>query len=117
MKIGGQRRRARQLVHSLALTPGEATLIAIADWTRTVSASTAESIAQMESLAASTKQNRALFRGEKACSQVASVALGRLLDGLRLTLWVTGATLALHRFCSPSRGRLTTGKICRTSPD
>ena len=48
------------LLHSLALAPAEATMIAIVDWTRTVSASTVESIDQVDSLSASTAQNRAL---------------------------------------------------------
>ncbi|MCM5679487.1 hypothetical protein M8A51_08080 [Schlegelella sp. S2-27] len=48
------------LLHSLALAPGEATMIAVVDWTRTLSASTAESIDQLESLSASTEQKRAL---------------------------------------------------------
>lgn len=48
------------LLHSLALAPGEATMVAMVDWTRTLSASTAESIDQLESLSASTEQRRAL---------------------------------------------------------
>ena len=48
------------LLHSLALAPGEATMVAIVDWTRSVSATTSETVAQIESLSASTAQNRAL---------------------------------------------------------
>lgn len=56
----GQGLALGNLLHSLALAPGEATMIAVVDWTRSLSATTAESIDQLESLSASTEQKRAL---------------------------------------------------------
>src|SRR5262249_37297760 len=49
-----------QLLHSMALAPGESTRIAMIDWTRQTSASTTETIDQTEALASTQSHIRAL---------------------------------------------------------
>ncbi len=55
-----------QMLHSLALAPGEATRIAIHDWTRTSTANVAESIAEIEQLDSSLTHARALSEVQSA---------------------------------------------------
>ena len=66
------------LLHSLALAPGEATMVAIVDWTREVSTSALETVDQIESLQASTSQNRAL-------SEVTSGVVTEIQNGFSTT--------------------------------
>ncbi|MEZ4955914.1 MAG: hypothetical protein R2825_20315 [Saprospiraceae bacterium] len=49
-----------QLLHSMALAPGESTRIAVIDWSRRTAARTSESMTEAEQLAAANTQNRAL---------------------------------------------------------
>lgn len=54
------------LLHSVALAPGESTRIAVVDWSRQVRASGTESIGETESLTNSTTHNRALSEVQDA---------------------------------------------------
>jgi hypothetical protein len=54
------------LLHSLALAPGEATRIAIVDWSRTQRATTSESISESEELASAASHARALSEVQSA---------------------------------------------------
>lgn len=49
-----------QLLHSMALAPGESTRIAVMDWSRRTGARVAESMTEAEQLAANTDQNRSI---------------------------------------------------------
>ena len=54
------------MIHSLALAPGEATRLAVIDWSRRTSASTSESIAESERLDDSTTHSRAISEVQNA---------------------------------------------------
>ena len=54
------------MTHSLALAPGEATRIAVVDWTRRTSASTSESVSESEQLASSQDHARAVSEVQNA---------------------------------------------------
>lgn len=58
-----------RLLHSLALAPGEATRIAIVDWSRRSSASATESISEQESLSASLSRSQASHEIQKAVAR------------------------------------------------
>ena len=60
-----------QLLHSLALAPGESTRIALVDWTRRVRASSDEVTEQMEALSASTERNRSISEVTSAVAREA----------------------------------------------
>lgn len=49
-----------QMLHSLALAPGECTRVAVIDWTRKTKASTKEMIAEAEKLDSATKHSRSI---------------------------------------------------------
>jgi hypothetical protein len=88
------------LLHSLALAPGEATMIAVVDWTRTVSATTAESIDQTEALSASTEQNRALSEVTRGVTTEVQNGFSNTTNmagtaGIGLAAGVAGAVSAL----------------------
>lgn len=59
------------LLHSLALAPGESTRIALLDWSRQQSAATSESISEAEQLANTTTHNRALSEVQNAVAHEA----------------------------------------------
>lgn len=54
------------MLHSLALAPGEATRIAVVDWSRRTSATTSESIAETEQLDNATQHARAISEVQNA---------------------------------------------------
>jgi hypothetical protein len=54
------------LLHSVALAPGESTRVAVVDWSRQTRASGAESIAETEALTSSTSHNRAVSEVQQA---------------------------------------------------
>jgi hypothetical protein len=54
------------LLHSVALAPGESTRIAVVDWSRQTSASASESIAEGETLVNDTTHNRAVSEVQEA---------------------------------------------------
>lgn len=60
-----------QLLHSLALAPGESTRIALVDWTRRVRASSDEVTEQLEALSASTERNRSISEVTSAVAREA----------------------------------------------
>jgi hypothetical protein len=55
-----------QMLHSLALAPGEATRIAVIDWSRRTSASSSESISESEQLDSASTHSRALSEVQSA---------------------------------------------------
>ena len=55
-----------QMVHSLALAPGEATRVAVIDWARTTMAQASESISEGESLVSQTSHQRSLSEVQNA---------------------------------------------------
>jgi hypothetical protein len=59
------------LLHSLALAPGESTRIALLDWSRQQSAATSEAISETEKLANTTTHNRALSEVQDAVAHEA----------------------------------------------
>lgn len=60
-----------QLLHSLALAPGEATRIAVVDWSRRVATATAEQITENEALAGDLERNRSVTEVTNAVSNEA----------------------------------------------
>lgn len=58
-----------QMLHSLALAPGEATRIAIVDWSRRTSTSATEAISEAEKLDNSTEHSRAMSEVTKAVAK------------------------------------------------
>ncbi len=66
-----------QLLHSLALAPGEATRIAVVDWSRRVAARTAEGIEEDETLRASMDRNRSINEVTSAVSREAQSGFSR----------------------------------------
>ena len=60
-----------QLLHSLALAPGESTRIALVDWTRRVRASSDEVTEQLEALSASVERNRSISEVTSAVAREA----------------------------------------------
>ncbi len=60
-----------QLLHSLALAPGESTRIALVDWTRRVRATSDEVTEQLEALSASTERNRSISEVTSAVAREA----------------------------------------------
>lgn len=67
-----------QLLHSLALAPGESTRIALVDWTRRVRASTDEATAQIEALTASLARHRAISEVTSAVAHEAQSGFSEL---------------------------------------
>lgn len=57
------------MLHSLALAPGEATRIAVVDWSRRTSATTSESIAETEQLDSATDHVRAISEVQNAVAE------------------------------------------------
>lgn len=57
------------MVHSLALAPGEATRIAVIDWSRRTTASASESIEESEQLASATTHARAVSEVQNAVAE------------------------------------------------
>lgn len=57
------------LLHSLALAPGESTRIAVLDWSRQQSTQTTESISETEQLASQTTHNRAVSEVQDAVAK------------------------------------------------
>lgn len=58
-----------QMLHSLALAPGEATRIAVVDWSRRTSTSATEAISEAEKLNNSTEHSRAMSEVTNAVAQ------------------------------------------------
>lgn len=58
-----------QLLHSLALAPGEATRIAVVDWSRRTSAAVSDLVAESDSLKAGTTQQRAIAEVQNATAR------------------------------------------------
>jgi hypothetical protein len=65
------------LLHSVALAPGESTRIAMLDWSRQTSASAAEDITQAEQLTQATSHNRAVSEVQDAVAQEAQSGFSR----------------------------------------
>lgn len=60
-----------QLLHSLALAPGEATRLAVVDWSRKLTTATVETIAEDEALQAGIERNRSVSEVIKAVNSEA----------------------------------------------
>ncbi|RJT32614.1 hypothetical protein D3227_26725 [Mesorhizobium waimense] len=58
-----------QMLHSLALAPGEATRIAVVDFTRRVTAQASESVSESEALASQTGHRRAISEVQNAVAE------------------------------------------------
>ncbi len=58
-----------QLLHSLALAPGESTRIAMIDWSRRTSATSSESISEQETLSNTTDHSRAVSEIQEGVAQ------------------------------------------------
>jgi hypothetical protein len=70
-----------QMLHSLALAPGEATRIAVIDWTRRTRAATSETIAESERLDSTTMHNRSLSEVQSAVASEAQQGFSRTDSG------------------------------------
>jgi hypothetical protein len=117
-----------QLLHSVALAPGESTRIAIVDWSRRSSAGTTETITEADALSQSTQQARSISEvtnavaselqiGSTIASSLASTSQASGFSGMVVPFLGNGYTASISNSFSVASNVSTTSGTRNLSAD